>query len=125
MKKITIFILSLSLLVSPMILFSVSDVFAASNFAPAGTGLPGGGDVTITKIVTNIMNWILGLVGVLGVIGFAIAGILYLTAAGDDNRIQTAKNAMMYSIIGVVVALVGLVAIQAIEAMLGGTKTDY
>lgn len=84
---------------------------------PGGTNLPTG---SIYGIVENVMNWILGLVGILGVIGFAIAGILYLTAAGDDDRIKTAKNAMLYAIIGVVVALVGLVALRAAKGLLGG-----
>ena len=45
------------------------------------------------------MNWLLALIGIFGVIGFAIAGILYLTAAGDEDRINKAKSAMMYAII--------------------------
>jgi uncharacterized membrane protein len=84
---------------------------------PTGTGLP---TSSVTDIVTGIMNWLLGIVGVVGVIGFAIAGILYLTAAGDEERINKAKSAMLYSIIGVIVALAGLVALQFAKSMLGG-----
>jgi len=65
---------------------------------------------------------LLAVVGIVGVIGFAIAGILYLTAAGDEGRIGTAKNAMMYSIIGVIVALAGLVALNFAKGMLGAQK---
>lgn len=83
---------------------------------PSSTGLPDSG---VFAIITNIMNWLLMAVGVLGVIGFAIAGILYLTAAGDSNRIDQAKSAMMYSIIGVIVALAGLVAINFAQGLLG------
>lgn len=90
--------------------------------APSGTQLPSG---SVFGIIKNIMNWMLGLVGVLGVIGFAIAGILYLVAAGDEDRIGTAKKAMMMSIIGVVVALLGLVILKAAESMLGGTSTTF
>jgi len=89
---------------------------------PSGTNLPQG---TISGIVKNIMNWMLGIVGILGVIGFAIAGILYLTAAGDEDRIATAKKAMTWSIVGVVVALLGLVILRAVEAMLGGSSTTF
>ena len=89
---------------------------------PTGTGLPEG---SIMSIVKSIMNWLLILVGILGVIGFAIAGILYLTAAGDEDRIKTAKSAMMYSIIGVIVALLGLVILKAAAGMLGGSSTSF
>lgn len=90
--------------------------------AGGGTGLPSG---SITSIVKSIMNWILGLVGVLGVIGFAIAGILYLTAAGDETRIETAKKAMTWAIVGVIVALLGLVIVRAAAAMLEGNTTTF
>jgi len=84
---------------------------------PGETGLP---RQTVFGIITNIMDVLLAAVGIIGVIGFAIAGILYLTAAGDEGRIETAKKAMLYSIIGVVVALAGLVALTFAENLLQG-----
>lgn len=83
---------------------------------PSGTGLPSSG---IFAIITNVMNWLLLAVGVIGVIGFAIAGILYLTAAGSEDQIGKAKNAMIYSIVGIIVALAGLVAINLAVGILG------
>jgi len=94
---------------------------AGAQFAPpGGTGLPGG---TIIDILTNGMNWILIIVGILGVIGFVIAGIIYLTAAGDDDQIAKGKKAMVYSIVGVIVALLGVVVIKAVQALLTGKGT--
>ena len=96
-------------------------VSALAQYAqPSGTNLPSN---SIFKIIQGIMNWLLALVGIFGVIGFAIAGILYLTAAGDEDRINKAKSAMMYAIIGVIVALVGLVALKAAESMLGASSS--
>lgn len=89
---------------------------------PGGTGLPSGG---IVQILTNGMNWLLIIVGILGVVGFVIAGILYLTAAGDDDQISKAKRAMIYSIVGVLVALIGVVIIQAVQGLLGGTNNRF
>lgn len=82
---------------------------------PANTQLPAG---DLTAIIIGIMNWLLTIVGIIGIIGFVISGILYFISAGDDNKMGTAKNAMTYSIIGVVVALMGYVIIQAVDAML-------
>jgi hypothetical protein len=109
---------SLSAAVSVVVMTVPALVSAQFNTPTAGeTGLPSG---TISNILSNLMKWILGIVGILGVIGFAIAGILYLTAAGDDDRIKTAKKAMMYSIVGILVALMGLIIMQAIKGALGG-----
>ncbi|MFA4817689.1 MAG: pilin [Parcubacteria group bacterium] len=78
----------------------------------SGFGLPSG---SIWRIVTNILVWMLGLFGIIGILGFLISGIIYLTAAGDEDRMGYAKRAMQYSIIGVIVGLVGFVIIQAID----------
>jgi len=94
-------------------------VFGADGFSvPSGTNLP---SASLTEIITNIMNWLLMIVGILGVIGFVIAGILYLTAAGDGDQISRAKTAMIYSIVGVLVALIGVVVIKAVQSLLGGS----
>ncbi len=70
-------------------------------------------DASIMDIVKNFMRWLLIIVGLLGVIGFAIAGVLYLTAAGDEDRIKSAKRAMLMSIVGIIVAMLGLVVMGA------------
>ena len=97
-------------------------VASAQFQTPSGTGLPSG---SIMGIVTNGMNWLLIMVGILGVIGFVIAGILYLTAAGDEGQIDKAKTAMIYSIVGVVVALLGVVILQAVNSFLGASNKSF
>jgi len=83
-----------------------------------GFGLPAG---SITGIVLNILLWILYIFGIIGIIGFVISGILYLTAAGDEDRMASAKRALQYSIIGVIVGLVGVVILQAINLALNSS----
>jgi cytochrome bd-type quinol oxidase subunit 2 len=83
-------------------------------------GLPQG---SIAGIIENILSWLLLIFGFLGVIGFVIAGIMYLVAAGDDSLAERAKNAMKYSIIGIIVGLGGLVVIQAVAIALEGNGT--
>ncbi len=89
---------------------------------PAGTNLPSG---SILNIVTSTMNWLLVMVGILGVVGFVIAGIIYLTAAGDEDQIAKGKKTMIASITGVIVALIGVVFIQAVKSMLGGNSKTF
>ncbi|MDD5396959.1 MAG: hypothetical protein PHW24_02760 [Candidatus Moranbacteria bacterium] len=101
---------------------AVPMIVSAQFETPGGTGLPSG---SIIGIVTNLMNYLLIMVGILGVIGFVIAGIIYLTAAGDDGQIERGKTTMVYSIIGVIVALVGVIVIKAVQGMLGGTSKSF
>jgi hypothetical protein len=81
-------------------------------------GLP---DAPISIIIGNLLMWLIMIVGVVAMIAFVIAGIMYLTAAGDDNQISRAKKAMTYSIIGIIVGLSGFVILQAVFYMLTGS----
>ena len=102
---------------------ALAPAVASAQFAqPTGTGLPAG---SLLGIVTSGMNWLLILVGILGVIGFVIAGIIYLTAAGDEGQIEKGKTAMIYSIVGVIVALLGVIIIQAVQGLLGGSSKSF
>jgi hypothetical protein len=82
---------------------------------PMQSGLP---VAPIIDIAGSTMDWILGLLGFIAIIGFVISGILYLTAAGNDGQIKTAKEAMKWSIVGVIVALMGYVIVQAVDVWL-------
>ena len=85
---------------------------------PNKTGLS---DQDATVIIKNVMNWLLAILGFIAVMGFVISGIQYLTAAGDEKTIETAKTNMKYSVIGVIVALSGWVVINAIDSLLKAT----
>lgn len=89
---------------------------------PSNTGLSA---APIFNIIVTLMNWLLAILGAISVIAFVISGIQYLTAAGDDKQIETAKNNMKYAIIGVVVALSGLVIVTAITTALRGGMSPF
>lgn len=74
----------------------------------------------IGKIVINAVRWILFMFGFIGILGFVISGIMYLTSAGDENQTEKAKKAMFYSIIGVIVGILGVVALKFAAGFLSG-----
>lgn len=78
-------------------------------------GLPTG---SVIGIVAATLSWLLAILGFIAIAGFVISGLMYLTAAGDEGQAEKAKNAMKYSIIGVIVALMGYVMILAIDTWL-------
>jgi len=69
-------------------------------------------------VLGNLAHALLLLVGILAVIAFAISGIYYLTAAGNEDRMEAGKRGMMYAIIGLVVALAGLIIVNAVNTWL-------
>jgi hypothetical protein len=113
--KLIAFLAIASLIVVPRLA-----VAAGWDFSTLGdlTGLP---ENSIKNIIEKFLLWMLGIFGFLGIIGFAVSGMMYLLSAGEDKRMETAKQAMQYSIIGVIVGLSGLVVIAAVDAFLSGS----
>jgi len=72
--------------------------------------------LTLAEIALNTLNFLLSIVGVLAIIMLVWGGIMYLTAAGDEKRIDTAKRIVTWAIIGIAVALAALVITRQIAA---------
>lgn len=80
-------------------------------------GLPCG---KVEDIVSNFAMWLLGIFGTIGVIAFVIAGIMYLTAAGDETKVERAKKMLLYGVVGIIVGLLGLIIQKTIFFLLQG-----
>ena len=62
------------------------------------------GTKTLPDIVKTIVNILLYILGAVAVIMIVIGGIRYTTSGGDSSAIKGAKDTILYSIIGLVVA---------------------
>ena len=61
----------------------------------------------IVILVVNVFSWI---VGVISVIMIIYGGFKYITSGGDTGNVTTAKNTILYAIIGlIIVALAQLI----------------
>jgi heme/copper-type cytochrome/quinol oxidase subunit 4 len=87
-----------------------------------GTMTGGGMDaaLTIQDIATNVASTLLSIVGIIAIISLVVAGSMYMTAYGDEKRIETAKKMGTYAIIGIIVALGSLVAVEQIKKLITG-----
>ncbi len=59
---------------------------------------------SFSDLIKAIAEIISSIVGVLAVLMLIIAGIYFVTAAGDPNQISKAKTMVKYAIIGVIIA---------------------
>lgn len=62
-------------------------------------------DVSIIQIITNIIRVVLGLLGIIVVGLIMYAGFLWMTAAGNDEKIATAKKIMTNAVIGLAIIM--------------------
>jgi hypothetical protein len=84
---------------------SVKDGIKATGQSD-GTSLKGG-----IKTVTNILLFVLGAIAVIMII---IGGIRYTTSNGDSSQITSAKNTILYAVVGLVVALLAYAIVNFI-----------
>jgi hypothetical protein len=85
-------------------------------------GLTAGGsaancdDPTINKGVSDLIRTAINLisiaVGIIAVIMVIIGGPKYITSQGDSNSINSAKNTLLYAIVGLVIALLAQVIVR-------------
>lgn len=66
------------------------------------SGNPLWGSGSIAEIVVNILSLIIGVAAVIVII---IAGIQYMLSTGDPTKVNNAKNAILYALVGLVVAV--------------------
>lgn len=76
------------------------------------------GSTSVGQIVTNGMNLFMWVIGITSIIMVIVAGMLYIFSSGDPSKTKTAKDAIMYAMVGMVVALVGGAGIQFLNNFL-------
>lgn len=66
---------------------------------------PLGETKTIEELLQKVINYFLGLVGVIALFVLIFAGFRYLTAGSSDKRAGDAKTMIKWALIGIVVIL--------------------
>ena len=69
-------------------------------------------DDDVSSVITTIVNVLLYIVGIISVVMIIIGGIMYSTSAGDAGAVTKAKNTILYSIVGLVVAFLAFAVVN-------------
>jgi len=76
-----------------------------------------------TSVGSGQVEAILGLVymiaGIVAVVVIIIGGIRYATANGDSGQVQSAKNTILYSVVGLVVIIMAAAITQFVIQRVG------
>lgn len=71
----------------------------------------------IMQVVANVLSLLLSLSGAFAMLSFTIAGVMYLTASGDEGKMKQAKGAMVFSVLGVLVCISALIIVRTVVRM--------
>jgi hypothetical protein len=101
---------------APSLLKEIRDLAAAG----AGGGAPTviASAKTIQEIVTDVMSFLLTLVGVLALISFIYGGFTFIASGGDQNRADNGRAIVTYSIIAVCVSGASLIILRQVLQVL-------
>lgn len=66
----------------------------------------------INSTIATVLNLFSTLIGVVAVLMIMYAGFKYTTAAGDSSKIASAKNTLIYAVIGLIVAALAKVIVR-------------
>ncbi|MDP4007948.1 MAG: pilin [Candidatus Peregrinibacteria bacterium] len=69
----------------------------------------------ITDLIPTLIRGAINLLGGITIIAIMYAGIQYLTAFGDDTKLEAAKKNLIYAIIGLMIAMFSYTIVRIIS----------
>jgi FtsH-binding integral membrane protein len=74
----------------------------------------------LKELINGLKNSLIGLGASLATIAFIVAGISFLTATVNPERMKLAKGALVAAVIGIIIILLANNACQFIDTLFGG-----
>lgn len=109
--------------VSPVLVDTASAQSSFDDGAQGGLNATGqtAQNVSADGIVLKITNVLLFIVGAASIIMIIWGGIKYVTSGGDSAGVTSAKNTILYAVIGLVVALLAYTLVNfVLKGLLNG-----
>ncbi|NTW14279.1 MAG: hypothetical protein HGA31_04605 [Candidatus Moranbacteria bacterium] len=85
----------------------------------AATGLS---DREPGSVIATVIYWLMGVLGIVAILMFVVAGVQYLLAGGDEKKTDSAKNIMKFTVMGVAVALVAYMIVYTVQQLVAGDQ---
>lgn len=115
MKNIKIVLITALMTLGLVVLAAPLPAEAKTNLSAACNTKEGRGSVIcqqqkgsgagVNSLLENIVSILMFILGAISVIMIVIGGIRYTTSGGDASQIKSAKDTILYSVVGLVVAI--------------------
>lgn len=118
MKKLLKKTIALVSSASVLSFFAVNNAFAQGFFDQGSApGVAAQGDLGTN--ITTIINYFLGLLGLVAVAFLIYAGVLMVTAGGNDEQVTKARKVIMYAVVGIVIILLSYTIVTFVTQAFG------
>jgi hypothetical protein len=71
-----------------------------------------GSATKVNSLIADVINILSVVVGVVAVIMIIIGGFKYITSSGDSNNVASAKNTIIYAIVGLIIVALAQVIVR-------------
>jgi hypothetical protein len=88
--------------------------------AVAPPAFAAGGSPTLSGVISNLTNWIVGILAGVATLFLTIGGLRYLTAGGDPGQVEKAKIALKSACIGYALAILAPLLVSILASLVGG-----
>lgn len=79
------------------------------------------GETDIQEIIGNIVNAILGVVGLVAVAMIVYGGVLFSISGGNQDTLDKAKKTITYAVVGLIIALLSYAIVNFIIGAVEGS----
>lgn len=97
----------------------------AVNTTPAGQYLTSanatGNADNLPSMISTIINFALGVIGLMCVVIIIIGGVTYATSQGDSGKVSKATKTLLYGVVGLVVCLLAFAIVNFVLTGISGT----
>ncbi len=81
------------------------------------------GNETPEALAISVINWVLGLLALVAVVLILVGGFRWMTAGGNEEKVESAKKTLYAALIGLVIILAGWgVSVYVINNLLDFTN---
>jgi len=77
------------------------------------------GATSFTDLINTLINFLFTLAVIVAPILLVIAGVIFMTAAGDPGRVKTARSMLLWTIVGFGIILISKGLVEVLKGILG------
>ena len=99
-------------------LFAFSFSFVGAQAIPPIESNTTVDSTTIQSTAVTLINYVISIIAIIAVGMIVYAGFLYITSGGDEKKLGTAKNLILYAVIGLVVVIVSYSIVGFVNSLI-------
>ncbi len=116
-----------NLIIIVCVSFVLAHPLLAHAVSQEGISNPLGDTMTISEVLTNIIKWMLGLVGFLALIALIIGGGRMVMDFGNEEQVKKGKATVLWAVIGLAVVILSYAILNIVTSEVlgaGGSQTQ-